>query len=122
MRWLLIAAILLAGCRSTAPERLDVIYAAANTDLLALNLTRAEQTASHGVARARERRDLLYEWKFRLIRAETRVKSSRSGLAMEDLRQTMPKTPELAPLLPRKLFLEGRATINLEGLDKGEAV
>jgi CHAT domain-containing protein/tetratricopeptide (TPR) repeat protein len=119
MRRVLVAAILLAGCNRKDFERLDRLYGAAQADLRAAEISRAERSAEHGLTLARERRDLLFEWRFRLLRAEALLFNRRPEPVLADLSERMPDAPDFAPLAARKLMLEGRATAQLQTRTEG---
>src|ERR1019366_4767700 len=70
MRFLLAAILLLCGCGLRPAERLEVLFGAASDDLHAGELAKAQLAAEHGVTVAASRRDLVYQWKFRLLRCE----------------------------------------------------
>src|SRR5438270_5009221 len=109
MRWFPVTALLLARCAGPAPERLDRLYEAADVDVRAGEMARAEKAAERGVALAAARRDLWYQWRFRLLRADILLFSRRAGPVLADLSEPMPASPEFAELAARKRMFESRA-------------
>src|ERR1035438_1799130 len=109
MRFLLAAILLLSGCGLRPAERLDALFDAASNDLRAGELAKAQLAAEHGIAVAASRRDAVYQWKFRLLRCEVLLYSSRAEEVLNQLRDNVPPGPEFAALAARKTLLEARA-------------
>src|SRR5262245_4366536 len=122
MRSFLLAAILLAGCSRQAPERLDRLYELAEADVRAGEMLRAQSKADHGIALASERRDVLFQWRFRLLRAEVLLFNRRAEPVLADLSEPMPSRPEFAALAARKLMFEGRAVGQIHKREEGQAI
>jgi CHAT domain-containing protein/Tfp pilus assembly protein PilF len=100
-------ALLLFSFSCTPGARLDSLFEQARTDLWAGDLGKALSESDRGIALASERRDQVYQWKFRLLRCETLLNSSR---AEEVLRQLVgPDDPPQPQLVARKRMLEGQA-------------
>ena len=121
MRFLLAAILLLCGCGLRPAERLEVLFGAASDDLHAGELAKAQLAAEHGITVAASRRDLVYQWKFRLLRCEVLLYSSRAEEVPNQLHDDVPPAPEFAALAARKLALEARAISMLGRVDEGEA-
>jgi CHAT domain-containing protein len=122
MRFLLAATLLLCGCWLRPAERLDVLFAAASDDLHAGELAKAQLAAEHGISVATSRHDLVYQWKFRLLRCEVLLYGSRAEEVQNQLRDAVPQTPEFAALAARKMMLEGRAISLLGRVDEGASL
>ena len=103
--WLL----LLAGC-SAPTGNLGQLFSAARADLQAGELARAEASAEQGLALSARRHDLVMQWQFRLLRAETLLNNGRAEVALAQLAEAIPRTPEFAPLAARRLMLRGQAS------------
>jgi CHAT domain-containing protein len=121
MRFLLAAILLLYGCGLKPAERLDALYDAASDDLHAGELAKAELAAKHGISVATSRRDLVFQWKFRLLHCEVLIYSSRAEEVLDQLHESVPPAPEFAALAARQMMLEGRAIFMLGRVDEGEA-
>src|SRR5262249_32264146 len=80
--FVLLAAMLLAGCMRNTSERLDRLYATAQAALLAADTSGVEASAKQGLGLARERGDRLFEWRFRLIRVEVLLLNGRAKPAL----------------------------------------
>jgi CHAT domain-containing protein len=119
MRWLGVAAILLAGCSKQAPERLDRLYQTAESDVRAGEMYRAQTETDRGLALAVERRDPLFQWRFRLLRAEILLFSRRAEPVLADLSEPIPDAPQFSPLAVRKLMFEARAVAQISGVPDG---
>src|ERR1035438_6234716 len=122
MRFLLAAILLLSGCGLRPAERLDALFDAASNDLRAGELAKAQLAAEHGIAVAASRRDAVYQWKFRLLRCEVLLYSSRAEEVLNQLRDDVPQVPGLAALSARRMMLEGRAISLLGRVDESEAL
>jgi len=110
VRCLLPAAILLInGCGLRQVERLDALFDAASDDLRAGELAKAQLAAEHGISLAASRHDLVYQWKFRLLRCDVLVYGSRAEEVLNQLRDEMPSGPEFAALNARKMTLVAQA-------------
>ena len=107
--WAAALLLLLAGC-SAPSENPTQLLAAARADLQGGELARAEATAEHGLALSANRRDLFFQWKFRLLRSEILLNSARAEVALAQLGDAMPQSPRFAPLAARKLMLQGQAS------------
>ena len=101
--------LLLAAC-STPRESLPHLLAAARADLQAGEVAKAEATAEHGLALSANRRDLLFQWQFRLLRSEILLSSGRAEVALAQLGDALPQSPQFASLAARKLLLQGQAS------------
>src|ERR1035441_6529675 len=121
MRFLLAAILFLYGCGLTRVERLDALFDASSDDLHAGELAKAQLAAEHGITVAASRRDLVYQWKFRLLRCEVLLYSSRAEEVPNQLHDDVPPAPEFAALAARKLALEARAISMLGRVDEGGA-
>ena len=121
MRSLLAAILLLSGCGLTPAERLDLVFDAASDDLRAGELAKAQLAAERGIAMAKSRHDLVYRWKFCLLRCDVLLYSNRAEEALNQLHEEMPPTPEFAALAARKTTMEARALAVLGRVDEGEA-
>ena len=119
--FLLAAILLVQGCGFRTAERLDLAFEAASDDLRAGELAKAQLAAEHGMAMARSRHDLVYQWKFRLLRCDVLLYSNRAEEALNQLREEMPPAPEFAALAARKILMEARALAVLGRVDEGEA-
>src|SRR5262249_5935166 len=97
MPWFALAAILAAGCSGT-PERLDQLFAVAEADVRAGEMFRAQAEIEHGLSLAAERHDVLFQWRFRLLRAEVLLFSRRAEPVLADMEEPMPPGPRFAPL------------------------
>ena len=114
MRILLAAILLFCGCgRITPTERLDRLFDAATDDLHAGELAKALLAADQGIAVAGSRHDLVYQWKYRLLRCEIMLHSHRAEEVLNQLRDALPATPEFAVLAARKAMLEAWALLTL---------
>src|SRR5664279_5802733 len=98
MRALLAVVLLLCGCGMRPAERLDALFDAASDDLHAGELAKAQLAAEHGISAAASRRDLVYQWKFRLLRCDILLYSGRAEEVLNQLRDDMPPAPEFAAL------------------------
>ncbi|MCX6627869.1 MAG: tetratricopeptide repeat protein, partial [Candidatus Solibacter sp.] len=121
MRFLLAAILFLSGC-GLRPERLDALFDAASDGLRAGELTKAQLAAEHGIASAASRRDLVYQWKFRLLRCEVLLYSRRAGEVLNQLREDVPPKPEFEALAARKMMMEAWAMSTTGRADEGEAL
>jgi CHAT domain-containing protein len=122
MRFLLAAVLLFCGCGLRQAERLDGLFDAASDDLHAGELAKALLAADHGIAVATTRHDPVHQWKLRLLRCEILLYSSRAEEVLNQLRDVVPPTPELAALAARRTFLQAWATSTLGRLDESEAL
>ena len=122
MRFLLAAILLLCGCGLRPAERLDALFDAATDDLHAGELAKAELAAEHGITVAASRHDLVDQWKFRLLRCEVLLYSSRAEEVLNQLHDTVPPAPQFAALAARKLTLEAWAVFMQGRVDEGEAL
>jgi CHAT domain-containing protein len=122
MRLLLTAILLLCGCGLRPAERLDVLFNAASDDLHAGELPKAQLAAEHGIAVATSRRDPVYLWKFRLLRCEVLLYSSRAEEVLNQLHDAVPQAPGFAALDARRMMLEGRAMSLLGRVDESETL
>jgi CHAT domain-containing protein len=120
MPFLVAAILLLYGCGLRPAERLDALFDAASDDLHAGELAKGQLAAEHGMALAASRRDLVYQWKFRLLRCEILLYSSRAEEVLNQLRDDVPPAPEFATLAARKMTMEARAVSMLGRVDEGE--
>jgi CHAT domain-containing protein len=109
MRFLLAAILLSYGCGLRPVQRLDALFDSASDDLRAGELARAQLAAEHGITLAASRHDLIYQWKFRLLRCDILLYSSRAEEVLNQLRDEMPPGPEFAALDARKMTLVARA-------------
>ena len=98
-----------------------MLFDAASDDLHAGELAKAQLAAEHGIAVAASRHDLVYQWKFRLLRCEILLNSSRAEEVLNQLRDAVPPAPEFAALAARKMMLEARAISMLGRADEGDA-
>src|SRR5713226_1025669 len=105
----LIVALILAGCSTHPPERLDRLYETAAAHIRSGELPRAQIEADRGISLAAARHDLRFMWQFRLLRAEMLLFSRSAGPALEQLSDGMPDSPDFAPLAARRLLLQGQA-------------
>jgi CHAT domain-containing protein len=105
--------LLLAAC-SARTENLAQLLAAARADFRTGELTKAEATAEHGLALSANRRDLLFQWQFRLLRSDILLNNSRPEVALALLGDPIPQSPQFAPLAARKLMLQGQASSMLK--------
>src|SRR5260370_28518702 len=121
MRFLLAAILLLYGCGIRPAERLDALFNAAAADLHAGELAKAQLAAEHGIAVAASRRDLVYQWKFRLLRCEILLYGSRAEEVLNQLRDNVPPTPAFGALAARKMMLAAHATSLLGRPDEVDA-
>ena len=115
MRFLMAAVLLLCGCSLRPEERLDVLFDAASDDLHAGELAKAQLAAEHGIAVAGSRRDPVYQWKFRLLRCEILLHSSRTEEVLNQLHDAMPQAPKFEVLAARKMMLEAWAIMAMKG-------
>src|ERR1035438_9594484 len=122
MRVLLAAILLLCGCGLKPTERLDVLFGAASDDLHAGELAKAQLGAEHGAAVASSRHDMVYQWKFRLLRCEILLHSGRAEEVLNQLHDAVPSTPEFAALAARKTMVEAWAILTQGRVDEGEAL
>src|ERR1035438_9120991 len=123
MRFLLAAILLLCGCGLRPAERIDVLFGAASDDLHAGELAKAQLAAEHGISVAAARRDLVNQWKFRLLRCEILLYGSRAEEVLNQLHDALPPAPEFAALAARKMTLEAWAIMSMTGrADEGEAL
>ena len=122
MRFLLAAILLLYGCGLRPAGRLDLLFGAASDDFHAGELSKAQLAAEHGIAVATARRDSVYQWKFRLLRCEVLLYSSRAEEVLNQLHDDVPQVPGLAALSARRMMLEGRAISLLGRVDESEAL
>ena len=53
-------------------------------------LAKAQLAAEHGIALAASRHDLVYQWKFRLLRCEILLNSSRAEEVLNQLHDAVP--------------------------------
>jgi CHAT domain-containing protein len=109
MRVLLAAILLLCGCGLKPAEHLDALFAAATNDLHGGELAKAQLAAEHGISLAAARHDLVYQWKFRLLRCDILLYGSRAEEVLNQLGEEMPPGPEFATLNARKMTLAARA-------------
>src|SRR5450756_1705209 len=121
MRLLLAASLLLSGCALGPGERLDALFDAASDDLHAGELAKAQLAAERGIAVAAFRRDLVYQWKFRLLRCDILLYSGRAEEVLNQLRDDVPPAPEFAVLAARKMTLAARAISLLGRVDEVDA-
>src|ERR1035438_6763515 len=122
MRSLLAAILLLCGCGLRPAERLNGLLDAASDDLHAGELAKAELASEHGIALAAARRDPIYQWKFRLLRCEVLLNSSRAEEVLNQLHEAVPQSPEFGALAARKMELQAWAALILRRVDEGEAL
>ena len=121
MRTLLAAILLFCGCGITPTERLDRLYDAATDDLHTGELAKALLAADHGIALAGSRHDLVYQWKYRLLRCEIMLHSRRAEEVLNQLGDALPPAPEFAALAARKTMLEAWAISTLGRADEADA-
>ena len=121
MRFLLAGILFLYGCGLRPGERLDALFDGASDDLHAGELAKAQLAAEHGMAVAASRRDLVYQWKFRLLRCEVLLYSSRAEEVLHQLRDAVPPAPEFAALTARKMMMEAWALSRLGRVDEVDA-
>ena len=121
MRFPLAAVLLLCGCGLRPVERLDRLFDAASDDLHAGELAKAQLAAEHGISAATSRRDLAYQWKFRLLRCDILLNTRRAEEVLNQLRDDVPPGPAFAALAARKMTMEARALAVLGRADEGEA-
>jgi CHAT domain-containing protein len=112
----------LCGCGLRPAERLDVLFDAASDDLHTGELAKAELAAEHGISVAASRRDLVYQWKFRLLRCEVLLYSSRAEEVLNQLHDAVPQAPGFAAVAARKMMLEGQAVSLLGRVDESDAL
>ena len=93
MRFLLAAILLMYGCGLRQAERSDALFDAASDDLRAGELAKAQLAAEHGIAVAASRHDLVYQWRFRLLRCDILLNSRRAEEVLNQLRDGVPPTP-----------------------------
>ncbi len=101
--------LLLSACTAPTVE-LPQLLATARADLEAGELTKAEATAERGLALSVKARDPIYQWKFRLLRAEILVNNGRAEVALLQLGGPIPQSPQFASLAARRLMLQGQAS------------
>ena len=121
MRCVLAAVLVLYGCGLRPVERLDVLFDAASDDFRAGELAKAQLAAERGIAVAASRRDLVFQWKFRLLRCDILLNSRRAEEVLNQLRDDVPPAPEFAALAARKMAMEARAISMLGRVDEGGA-
>ena len=121
MRCVLAAVLVLYGCGLRPVERLDVLFDAASDDFRAGELAKAQLAAERGIAVAASRRDLVFQWKFRLLRCDILLNSRRAEEVLNQLRDDVPPAPEFAALAARKMAIEARAISMLGRVDEGGA-
>lgn len=121
MRSLLAAILLLGACGLRQSERLDVLFDAASDDLHAGELAKAQLAAEHGVGLAAARRDLVYQWKFRLLRAEILLNGGRPEEVASQLQYPVPPGAEFIALGARQIALQAWA-LTWVRVDDGEAL
>ena len=121
MRFLPAALLLWYGCGLRPAERQDVLFDAATDHLHAGELAKAELAADRGISVAGARRDLVYQWKFRLLRCEVLLYSSRAQEVLDQLRDAAPPGREFAALRARKTMMEAWALSRLGRADEGDA-
>jgi CHAT domain-containing protein len=109
MRRLAALILLLCGCSLRQGERLDLLFDASRADFRAGEFTKAQAGSERGVALAIAQRDLVYQWKFRLLRAEILLYTERAEEVLNQLAEPVPASPALAGLAARKRMLEGQA-------------
>ena len=83
-----------------------MLFDSASDDLHAGELAKALLAAEHGISVAASRHDLFYQWKFRLLRCEVLLNSSRAEEVLNQLHDAVPAAPEFAALAARKMVLE----------------
>jgi CHAT domain-containing protein len=98
-----------------------VLFEAASDELHAGELAKAELTAEHGISVAASGRDLVYQWKFRLLRCEVLLHGGRAEEVLHQLRDDVPSAPEFAALDARKMTLVARAVSLLGRSDEVDA-
>ncbi len=109
----ILASVLLLPSAGTAPTaKLDVLFTAATDDLHAAELAKAQLAAEHGIDVAAARHDLVYQWKFRLLRAEILLNGGRPEEVQ--LHDTVPPGPQFAALAARKTDAPGPGLVHLE--------
>jgi CHAT domain-containing protein len=109
MRQLAAISLLFCGCSFKPPEQLDTLFEAANAGLRAGELVRAQTECDRGMSVAADRHDLVFQWKFRLLRAQTMLNSQRAEEVLDRLKDPVPQGPQFAPLAARKKMIEGQA-------------
>jgi CHAT domain-containing protein len=109
------------SCGPRTAERLDLLLDAATGDLHASELANALLAADHVIAVAASRHDAVYQWKGRLLRCEILLYSHRAEEVLNQLRETVPPTPEFAALAARKAMLEAWAISTLGRADEADA-
>jgi CHAT domain-containing protein len=109
MRWLATSVLVFCGCPLDRGERLETIFGAAQADLHAGELAKAQAESERGISLTGNPRHLLLRWKFRLLRAEILLNSRRADEVLNQLTESIPRTPAFAALAARKKMLEGEA-------------
>ena len=120
MRALFAGILFLCGCGLRPAERLDLLFDTASDDLHTGELAKALLAADHRIAVAISRHDVVYQWKGRLLRCEILLYSQRAEEVLNQLRDTLPQTPEFAGLAARKTMLEAWAISTLGRADEGD--
>lgn len=120
MRFVPAAILLLYGCGPRPADRLDALFGAASDDFRAGELAKAQLTADRGISVAASRHDLVYQWKFRLLRCDILLNSSRAEEVLNQLHGDVPSAPEFAALAARKMTMEARAISLMGRADEGE--
>uniref|UniRef100_Q024J7 Tetratricopeptide TPR_2 repeat protein n=1 Tax=Solibacter usitatus (strain Ellin6076) TaxID=234267 RepID=Q024J7_SOLUE len=110
MRWLAVLALVLhCGCSLTRTEPLDRLLEAARGEFLAGELPNAQASVERGLSLAESRRDLFFQWQFRLLRAEILLNNTRAQESVAQLGESVPPGLRFAPLAARKLMLQAQA-------------
>ncbi len=117
-----LALVLLCGCSLTRTESLDTLFDVARGELRSGELAKAQRSAERGLSAADARRELLFHWKFRLLRAEILINSKRAEEVMAQLGETVPPGKQFAPLAARQLMLQGQANSILGHADQSAAL
>ena len=112
--------VVLCGCSLKPPERLDALFSSARTNLHAGELAKAEIEAGRGISLAEGRKDAVYLWRFRLLRAEVMLYHLRAEEVLANLSEPVPAGPAFAALAARKQMLEGQAQSILGRADQAD--
>jgi CHAT domain-containing protein/Tfp pilus assembly protein PilF len=106
------------GCDRRATQ-LREAQAACVQALRTGNLKVALSKARDGLTMAGSSRDAVWEWTFRLLRAETLILQLNPTDALTDLTEAMPLEPEMRSLRARQHYLNGKASVARGDLRRG---
>jgi CHAT domain-containing protein len=121
MRWFGLF-LLLCGCSVQSNHDLESAFDRARDSLQSGDLDSALSQADNALHIATTRRNLVEQWRFRLLRCEILAYNRRPEEMMAVLGEPIPQEPAFAVLAARKTMLEGRAHVLLNELDKAEVL